>query len=748
MGDLRMQTNTKATTGCLLAFFLGGVGAHHFYYKNYIRGIVYLLFFWTGVPVILGWIDMSFVNKWTARQNGHLQVMNSPPPRVENKSDRLMAEPGAVSTTTQETVREYMTPARAKEEALKAGLAKADEESPKTESSSSSPETEPIVENRAINSPVAPTSKPVAVQPVVESPPIRTTPPKTRSTDPWTKTAAVSIEPNPTEAGQTQGNAAIQKTASFLKDTMVFYRVKDIVLPEYAHLKTPKNINDELNRIKTPKKTGSRQEGFVIEYSYGHSYENFVKESMENAESRWAKTKEIPFQSYWPTFENLDKPKLRWYLYWREQVLKDNYLEVDLSYIFIFVYELMNYSFNRSAAFNVSMMVRLLDNYKEQHPKLPKYLHEWLADMLYELGENEMAAKWSKKQAQTPKLYGIIEEDAEQLSSLPISVWKPYIRTHRETEFYLKHKSKVNKKFKQSLPLIEKAYEREGTSLLEKWFEVKKVRTIRHLFNGAVVGRARDPIHVHVTEVHPTQELKNVAYNLLKLSENVVRLESGEKRQIKTDEELLPEGLKEEMMQLSVRFKKVQEKSATSKGSAIPVAPPEEKAKDLQIKDTEPVETTIKFDWREIEEKNKALRDLQARIDDSEEDAIKEVNNGLDLSSASINSNTQPSTVPSVASIAETLSDDEEDIAALVSSMSTLEKEFVSQFEDLEMTEETAKSFAKDNSTMLGFFLTKLNEKANQHLGDTLVEETEEGYEIIEDYGDVVLLVRSVGVEN
>ncbi|MDJ0331782.1 TerB N-terminal domain-containing protein [Planococcus sp. S3-L1] len=743
-----MQTNTKATTGYLLAFFLGGVGAHHFYYKNYIRGIIYLLFFWTGVPAILGWIDMSFVNKWTVRQNGHVQVRNSSTPRVENRSERLMAESGAISTKTQEPVREYMTPARAKEEALKAVLAKVDEEPPKTERSSSSPEDELIVENRSINSIVAPASKTVVVHSVVESPPIRTIPPPTKPTDPGTKTAAVSIGPNPTEAGQTQENAAIQKTTSFLKDTLVFYRVKDVVLPEYAHLKTPKNINDELNRIKTPKKTTSQQDGFVIEYSYGHSYEGFVKDSMNNAESRWAKTKEIPFQSYWPTFENLDKPKLRWYLYWREQVLKNNYLEVDLSYIFIFVYELMNYSFNRSAAFNVSMMVRLLDNYKEQHPKLSKYLHEWLADMLYELDENDLAATWSKKQAQSPKLYGIIEEDAEQLSSLPISVWKPYIRSHRETEFYLKHKAKVNKKFKQSLPLIEKAYELEGTTLLEKWFEVEKVRTIRHLFNGAVVGRAYDPIHVHVTEFHPTQELKNVAYNLLRLSENVVRLESGEKRQIKADEELLPEGVKAEMMQLSERFKKVQGKSATSKGSTIPVAPPKERAKVVEVEKTTTAEPEIEFDWQEIEAKNKALRKLQERIDDGEEDQDGNTNKDASNTTSPTNTNPQPSAVPSEKSLEDVIGDDTEDVAEFVSSLSPVEKEFVDRFEDGEMTEEQAKSFAKDNSMMLGFFLTKLNEKANQHLGDTLVEETDEGYEIIEDYKDVVLIVRSVGIEN
>ena len=685
-----MQTNKKETTGYLLAFFLGGIGAHHFYYQNYLRGILYLLFCWTGIPIILGWIDMIFVKKWTTRQNGYTKVNDIAKPRIENKTEQQSRQPEKISNTKSDPLHEEIKLTSATEVALKEkGI-------------------EEIEKNQATSFPSSPTNETLKVE------------------------------------DKTKKN----KTTSVLKDVLVFYRTEDIILPEYEHLKTPKHISDELNRIKSPKKTTSRHDGFEITISYGHHDEEFVKDSMKNAVARGTLTKEIPFQSYWPTFSNLDKPRLRWYLYWREQALKGNYLEVDLSYIFIFVYELINYSFNRNAAFNVSMMVRLLDNYKEQHPKLSNYMNEWIADMLYELEEDELAAAWAKKQTQTPKLYQVLEEGSADLSSLPINIWKPYTSTKRETEFYTSHKAKINKKFKQSLPLIEKVYVQEGATFIEKWFEVKKVRTIRHLYKGAVIGRNREPIHVYFTEYQATEELKNIAHNLLRLSENVVRLQSGEKRQIKVDEDLLPEGLKEEMMQLSGRFKKVQEKSATSKGSSIPVAPREDKAKDLEIKDTEPAETTIEFNWQEIEEKNKALRDLQVRIGDGEEEAIEEVNNDLDISPTSTSSNMEPSKVPSDVSIDELLGDDEEDIAEFVSLMSTLEKEFVARFEDLEMAEETAKSFAKDNSMMLGFFLTKLNEKANQHLGDTLVEETEEGYEIIEDYEDVVLMVRSVGVEN
>ena len=45
------------TTAILLALFLGGLGIHHFYLGHYGRGILYLIFCWTGIPAILGVVD-------------------------------------------------------------------------------------------------------------------------------------------------------------------------------------------------------------------------------------------------------------------------------------------------------------------------------------------------------------------------------------------------------------------------------------------------------------------------------------------------------------------------------------------------------------------------------------------------------------------------------------------------------------------------------------------------------------------
>lgn len=55
--DLPWVDRKSRTTAILLAFFVGMLGFHHMYLGNRRRGLYYLAFFWTMVPLLLAWID-------------------------------------------------------------------------------------------------------------------------------------------------------------------------------------------------------------------------------------------------------------------------------------------------------------------------------------------------------------------------------------------------------------------------------------------------------------------------------------------------------------------------------------------------------------------------------------------------------------------------------------------------------------------------------------------------------------------
>jgi TM2 domain-containing membrane protein YozV len=64
-------------TATLLAFFFGGIGLHHFYLGNKLKGIIYLLFVWTLIPVFLGFVDfMKLVKMSDSEFNNFYNLAN------------------------------------------------------------------------------------------------------------------------------------------------------------------------------------------------------------------------------------------------------------------------------------------------------------------------------------------------------------------------------------------------------------------------------------------------------------------------------------------------------------------------------------------------------------------------------------------------------------------------------------------------------------------------------------------------
>ena len=56
-----VRAQKSKSTAILLALFLGGLGAHHFYLGKYWLGILYLLFFWTFIPAIIALFECFFL---------------------------------------------------------------------------------------------------------------------------------------------------------------------------------------------------------------------------------------------------------------------------------------------------------------------------------------------------------------------------------------------------------------------------------------------------------------------------------------------------------------------------------------------------------------------------------------------------------------------------------------------------------------------------------------------------------------
>jgi TM2 domain-containing membrane protein YozV len=52
-----MSSGRNRMAAALFALLLGGLGAHKFYLGSIFLGVVYLVFFWTAVPALIGLIE-------------------------------------------------------------------------------------------------------------------------------------------------------------------------------------------------------------------------------------------------------------------------------------------------------------------------------------------------------------------------------------------------------------------------------------------------------------------------------------------------------------------------------------------------------------------------------------------------------------------------------------------------------------------------------------------------------------------
>ncbi|MFX3674778.1 MAG: TerB N-terminal domain-containing protein [Paenisporosarcina sp.] len=983
------MNNKSKKIGYILAFFLGGFGAHAFYYRKYAKGTMYILFSWTAVPVFLGWIDMFFIKAWQNELEAALLPQNSnsnqkEPKNIptkqeskENTMDDLMVKnrleweslpfsnerplkpvaTDALKRDEHESVKQVVRATKGEQQIVDSELkiepviiheeavnlanlsvnredinslpcepnneieesvmptpttvpalegnilerfaeGRKSKNSPKGKRTTVQPINEPdhkqqeikavlstlnqvqkqqeiktvlsalnqLQQRRQVEEAVSPADKnahheekvladaqttlnttgdmhshkpyleDVIAEVVIENDEVHAHAAIDAEANYTATVEAVLVEaegaidvagvvqevepalpeltiPSPPEepsvniAEETQPKKGLFAQASKLKrkiedslkqlpDVNVpqlnrpFYNEDAIILDKYRHIETPRDI---LRAIEQIKRGSYSPDNDSYSISFSHSGTQFIKQSLKHATKRGVESPEIPLHAYWTTFDSLNLTQEKWYFYWREQVLNGKYPDVDLSYIILFVYELLNYSFNQKAAFNISMMALLHDNYIDRIPKVETYIGQWTADMLREVGENELLEEWESPSGQIymMPLYKQLKEKHDDLPRISFTTWKPYIQNYNETMFFTSHKHKIYKNFKESFPLLQSVSQEQGESLIDRYFEIREESNEKHLYSSAVMGRETEVFHIKVKRIVPTARINDEVTALFRLTENVTRLLNGEKRQIKVDESFLPEGFKEMMMErftpvpkeAKKRFTVVQKAENLEGYGSIPPPPEETPA---PVPEQRPV---IEFNPANIKAFQEETEELIAIFDErsTEEEEVPgiigKVETGAvatylgEYTDTSIETNTdtttngtvneevegtykgQPSTetlTPKVETSIPTGDmstptdiflafggggsvDGEEDF---LESLTLIEKEFLVQFENGVYNQNAANSFLKQKGIMMGMFISEINEKANEYLGDNFLESQADEIAVYEEFEQCILTLK------
>ena len=128
-----------------------------------------------------------------------------------------------------------------------------------------------------------------------------------------------------------------------------------------------------------------------VEVSKWEAKFNFYENFRADAKRLWAREGEncerASFFSYVPQYSQLKYSQLKWYLWWRSNVRRGVYLRTDFCYILLYIYEIINCPDLISPEKGLDALCDIWLNYRTEHRRIDSYLSDWLCDycLIYKL---------------------------------------------------------------------------------------------------------------------------------------------------------------------------------------------------------------------------------------------------------------------------------------------------------------------------------------------------------------------------
>ena len=109
-------------------------------------------------------------------------------------------------------------------------------------------------------------------------------------------------------------------------------------------------------------------------------YEGFVRDAERLYRVGGVECPRVPFFSYVPQYSQMNRAQLEWYLWWRENARRGEYLDTDYSYVLLYLYEILNLSGLMDAAKSQRELCALWLRYRAIFRQMDGYLPDWICD--------------------------------------------------------------------------------------------------------------------------------------------------------------------------------------------------------------------------------------------------------------------------------------------------------------------------------------------------------------------------------
>ena len=298
-----------------------------------------------------------------------------------------------------------------------------------------------------------------------------------------------------------------------------FYEPQLVIMSKYRDLETPKTIQMKINALKER----------MNEYSTGCFLDDtFWYTSLKNRKAYCETAQPASLESVPESITYLTHEQLKWYLYWRKETVNNVFLDTDDAYVMLFVYELMNYTFNDSAAFNLSMLHRLRQKYTNLSNNIASIMYDMLMELeAFSLAEGYQefrSSKYTVKETKTGPFNKIFSN--EDLKSVSMTVWMPYLH-NTNGDFFAENKKTIYKVFKKILDVFQKYCIENEIDLKNRWFEENAAPQLVPLFADGYTAYQRSGVLIEQAVFVPTMQFKDDIRSLSMLAEYIACTDQG-----------------------------------------------------------------------------------------------------------------------------------------------------------------------------------------------------------------------------
>lgn len=263
-------------------------------------------------------------------------------------------------------------------------------------------------------------------------------------------------------------------------------------------------------------------------------YERFFNDAIKYSEALGEESDYVPFFSYVPQYDQLSAEQLSYYLWWRDCFKVDIYIKTDLSYVLLYIFELINAGGFSSPLESQKLLAKLWNVYSTEFSSISGKLAVWICDfsLLHKLPPPSNINRHIAVSAPSLKEFfiHIPSGDFEACARSLLKYGTEY--DYRTSKFAKGENSLVfEKHILGAMSAAAKFFSPNGKMLSALASEDSKI--IRNSFDGAVCStKWKYEIEVEFCSFSRSNEVRFIMGDVVKYSENKIRAFLGVKSRL------------------------------------------------------------------------------------------------------------------------------------------------------------------------------------------------------------------------